>query len=125
MSGVAPLLDPDNTTRLRAALGSANYTSNGIADRIGPAAVEGVRRGDLRGLLRATNDPDRLATLIRLFIAGRLCSRAAVEKAFAPLSLHAAYEAGLLEAEADGIRATVDLDLYGAGDWWVLSDVDV
>jgi methylase of polypeptide subunit release factors len=135
MSGVAPLLESDDITRLREALASAKYTSAGIAERIGPTAVEGVRRGDLRGLLRATSEgvtsegatsgPDRLATLIRLFIAGRPCSRAAVQAALAPLGLEAAYEAGLVEPDADAIRAAVDLDLYGEGDWWVLSDVDV
>ena len=40
--------------RLREALGPAGYTSHGIADRIGPAAVAAVRRNDFRALLRAT-----------------------------------------------------------------------
>ncbi|HLT11550.1 MAG TPA: methyltransferase [Micromonosporaceae bacterium] len=126
------LLDPDGVARLREALTTAGYTSIGIAERIGPAAVAAVRRNDLRALLRAT-DPatgdgaDRLATLIRLFIAGRTEPVAAVAAALEPLPLSDAVQANLVEPDGDGLRAAVDLDVYTGHtgtDWWVLSDVD-
>jgi methylase of polypeptide subunit release factors len=120
----AALLAADDIDRLREALRSADYTADGIAGRVGPAAVEGVRRNDLRGLLRATTDRDRLATLIRIFIAGRDEPADAVAAALAPLRLERARAAGLVEpAEVGGtVRAAVDLDVYH--DWWILSDVD-
>ncbi len=122
-----PLLDADGIARLRDALGGAGYTSAGIAERIGPAAVEAVRRNDLRALLRVTRDGgDPLATLIRLFIGGQTESTEAVTRALAPLPLAAAVEAGLIQAYGQGFVAAVDLDVYGdpAGDWWVVSDLD-
>ena len=61
MDPVQALLAPADVDRLRDALGAAGYTSTGIAARIGPAAVEAVRRNDFRALLRATTDRDRLA----------------------------------------------------------------
>jgi hypothetical protein len=126
MHEVRPLLPPGDVARLREALASAGYTSAGIADRIGPAPVEAVRRNDFRGLLRATTDGDRLATLIRLFIAGSAEPPPAVAAALAPLPLAAALEAGLVRTDGPTVTAAVDLDLYGDGgsDWWVLSDVD-
>lgn len=127
-----PLLPPDDLLRLREALEAADYTSAGIAARIGPEAVTAVKRGDLRGLLRATNpldprDRDPLATLIRLFLAGTTEPAEAVTRALAPLPLEAAVRGGLVEAYGDGLHAAVDLDVYTAHtgrDYWILSDLD-
>jgi hypothetical protein len=126
MDNPRPLLAADDVARLREALGSAGYTSLGIAARIGPAAVAAVRHNDFRGLLRATESPDRLATLIRVYLAGQTEPEVAVTAALAPLPLADAVAAGLVERDGDGLRAGVDLDVYGddAGDWWVLSDLD-
>jgi methylase of polypeptide subunit release factors len=123
MTAVTPLLAIDEIARLADALTAANYTSAGIAGRIGEAAVAAVRRNDFRALLRATTGGDRLATLIRLFLAGQTESASAVAAALAPLPLPAAVEAGLVEPYGDGIHAGLDLDVYG--EWWVLSDLDV
>jgi Methyltransferase small domain len=125
---VDALLPPDDIARLRDALGAAEYTSHAIAARIGPTAVDAVRRGDFRGLLRATADRDRLATLVRLFLAGQTEPVDAVAAALAPLPVAAAVAAGLVEAYGDGLHAGVDLDVYTGHtgqDWWVLSDLDV
>jgi methylase of polypeptide subunit release factors len=122
MTAVTPLLAIDDIARLAEALTAANYTSAGIADRIGEPAVAAVRRNDFRALLRATTGGDGLATLIRLFLAGQTESASAVAGALAPLPLAAAVEAGLVEPYGDGIHAGLDLDVYG--DWWVLSDLD-
>ena len=119
------LLAADDIGRLREALLTANYTAAGIADRIGPAAVDAVRRNDFRALLRATGDGDRLATLIRVFIAGASEPADAVAAALAPLALERAVAAGLVEPDASAlsnVRSAVDLDVYH--DWWILSDVD-
>jgi methylase of polypeptide subunit release factors len=126
---VEPLLAPDDVARLREALQAADYTSAAIAERIGPRAVEGVRRGDLRGLLRATREvDDPLSTLIRLFLAAQTEPTEAVERALHPLPLAAAVAGGLVEVYGDGLHAGVDLDVYTGHtgtDFWVLSDLDV
>jgi hypothetical protein len=123
MVAVEPLLAADDIARLVDALTRAGYTSTGIAERIGPAAVEAVRRNDFRALLRATTDRDALATLVRLFLGGQTEPSAAVQIALDPLPLDTAVAAGLVEAYRDGLRAAVDLDVYG--DSWVLSDPDL
>lgn len=128
MDEVRALLDPGGIAQLRDALGSAGYSSGGIAARIGPAAVDAVRRNDFRALLRETVERDRLATLIRLFLAGQTESVAAVTAALAPLPLGSAVAAGLIEPHADGMVAALDLDVYtghSGQDFWVLSDLDV
>ena len=128
MSETRPLLDDDDLSRLREALAGADYTSTGIAARIGPDAVDAVRRNDFGAMRGATaNADDAAATLIRLFLAGQTEPAAAVAAALAPLPLDVALTAGLVEAYGGGIHASVDLDVYGDGshDWWVLSDLDV
>ena len=122
------LLDDGGIGRLRAALIAAGYTSAGIAARIGPAATAAVKRGDFRAALRSTVDRDPLATLIRLFICGKIEPIGSVEAA---LPVRPLVEAGILVRVEDGwahgrgehgIRAGVDLEPYGDS-WWVVSDL--
>jgi SAM-dependent methyltransferase len=116
---VEALLDDRGMGRLRAALIAAGYTSAGIAARIGPAATAAVKRGDFRAALRSTVDRDPLATLIRLFICGKIEPIGPVEAA---LPVRPLLEAGILVGGDDGIRAGVDLEPYGDS-WWVVSDL--
>jgi hypothetical protein len=113
-----PLLDAAGIERLREALRAAAYTSSGIADRIGPAATAALRRDDFRAALRATEERDPLATLIRLFVCGQREPDSAVAAA---LPLDELRAAGLLASDVDGTRATVDLEPYGEH-WWVVAD---
>lgn len=117
-----PLLDPAGIDQLREALTSAGYTSAGIARRLGPAATAAVSRRDFRAALRATAEPDRLATLIRVFVCGRTEPAGAVAAALAPLPVADALAAGLLEPHRDGLRQGLDLEPYGER-WWVVADV--
>lgn len=116
------LLSPAGVEQLRAALTGAGYTSSGIAERLGSAATSGLTRNDFRAALRATEERDPLATLIRLFVCGQTEPEAAVTAALAPLPLAEALAAGLVERYGDGLRQGVDLEPYGDA-WWVLSDV--
>ena len=128
MSDVEALLDQHDLARLREALGTAGYTSQGIAGRIGAPAVEAVRRNDFRAMLRETIDRDPLATLIRLFLAGQTEPVEAVKAALHPLSLDSAAAAGIVESYGDGLHAGIDVDVYTGHtgqDWWVVSDLDV
>jgi methylase of polypeptide subunit release factors len=115
------LLDPAGIDRLRTALSTAGYTATGVADRLGPAAVRAVERGDTRAAVRATGSGDPLDTLIRLFICGRTEPREAVAAALPLPDVAAAAAVGLVEPHQDGYRAGVELEPYG--DWWVVSDV--
>jgi hypothetical protein len=84
------LLSPAGVDRLRTALSNARYTSNGIADRLGPTATGGMARNDYRATLSATEDRDPLATLIRLFICEQIEPEEAVAVALAPLTVEEA-----------------------------------
>lgn len=116
------LLSPAGVEKLRTALTGANYTSSGIATRLGPEATAGLTRNDFRAALRATEDRDPLAALIRVFVCGQTEPEAAVTAALAPLPLSEAVECGLVERFGDGLRQGVDLEPYGDS-WWVLADV--
>jgi methylase of polypeptide subunit release factors len=113
---VQPLLDASATAELRDALLAADYTSTGIAGRLGPAATAAVQSNDFRAALRATSSGDALDTLIRLFVCGQTEPLDVVAEA---LPLSAATD--LLDADGDGARAAVELEPYG--DWWVLADL--
>ncbi|MBB5872360.1 methylase of polypeptide subunit release factors [Allocatelliglobosispora scoriae] len=115
------LLDPADTARLREALSSAGFTPAGIAERLGPVAMEAAGREDFRPTLATTVERDRLNTLIRLFLAGQIEAEADVASALKPLPLARALEAELIEFVSGGIRAGVDLDLYG--DFLVVADL--
>ncbi len=116
------LLPDDGIHRLHDALTSANYTADGIAERLGPDITAAVAKNDFRAALRATEDRDPLATLIRLYICGQTEPRAAVARAFKGLSLDEAAGAELVIETQDGITAGLDLEPYGS-DWWILSDL--
>ena len=98
-----PLLDPAGIGMLRAALRAAGYTSGGVADRIGPQATAALGRADHRAALRATEDRDPLATLIRLFICAQAEPHDVAEDALAevaePIVAHLV-ERGFLEVVA-------------------------
>jgi Methylase of polypeptide chain release factors len=116
------LLSPAGVDQLREALTAARYTSSGIAERLGPQATAALARNDFRAALRATMDPDPLATLIRVFVCGQTEPEASVRAALAPLPLEEALAGGLVEPYGDGLRQGVDLEPYG-DNWWILSDV--
>ncbi|MEH1028980.1 DUF7782 domain-containing protein [Micromonospora profundi] len=116
------LLSPAGVDALRSALTRAGFTSDGIAGRLGAQATGSVARNDYRAALRATEDRDPLATLIRVFICDQTESEPTVAAALAPLTVAEALAGGLVERHGDGLRAGVDLEPYGE-DWWVLADV--
>lgn len=115
------ILDHADTDRFREALASAGFTSAGIAERLGPAAMESAGREDFRPALAMTEKGDRLDTLIRLFLAGQMESEKAITLALHPLPLSRALDAELVEFVAGGFRAGVDLDLYG--DFIIVADL--
>src|SRR6185312_437024 len=102
------LLSAADTDRLRDALTSADYTSSGIAERLGPEITAAVARNDFRAALRATEDRDALATFIRLYVCGQTEPESSVRRAFKDLDLDTALAAELILKDADGYAAGID-----------------
>jgi methylase of polypeptide subunit release factors len=116
------ILDPTGTAQLREALVSADFTQDGVAARIGPQAWESAGREDFRATLAATDGADDpLGVLVRVFLAGQTVPAALADRALGDLPLDQALSVGVLAATEDGVRAGVDLDIYG--DWWVVADL--
>jgi methylase of polypeptide subunit release factors len=113
------LLPADGLARLRDALTGAGYTSTGIADRLGPAATDALKRNDFRAAIEATGSGDALDTLIRLYEIGLTEPKEHVARA---LNLDDALTAGLVEPHENGYRAGVDLEPYG-DEWWIVADL--
>lgn len=88
------LLSPAGVDALRTALTRATFTANGIAERLGPQTTGAVARNDFRAALRATEERDPLATLIRVFICDQTESEATVAAALAPLTVEEALAGG-------------------------------
>ncbi len=107
----------EDVRRLREAL--TDFTSEGIAERLGDAATDALARNDYREALRVTKGGDRLDTLIRLFLCGTDEPDDAIERALHPLPLASARACGLIK----GTQAGLDLEPYH--DWWLLADLPI
>lgn len=113
------LLPTDLLRAMREALIRANYTSDGIAERLGKDATAATKRNDFRQALARTAEPDPLNTLIRLFIAGQDEPADAVSQA---LNFDDALQMGLIKQRGDQVTAGLDLEPYGPLEW-VVSDL--
>src|SRR3954454_510566 len=123
---IEAMLPGDELELLRTAL--ADYTVEGVHERLGWVGQAALARGDLAGVARSVSGArDPLATLIRLFLVGGEVEVPAARSAFAPLWVEAACTGGLLESSAGSVRAVVDIRPYAeqdsdAADWWLVSD---
>ena len=118
----------DDVRRVRDALIAADYTVDGVAARLGGAAMAALHRHETVPADRASGAPDgsegdghgpgsghgdggdALGTLIRLFLLQRSVSRRVVAAAL-PIDLAA--RSGLIEVGDTDVRAAVDLRPYG------------
>ncbi|MEV0270735.1 methyltransferase [Hamadaea sp. NPDC050747] len=108
--------------QLRDALVDAEFTQAGVAARIGPEAWAAAEHEDFRATLAATDGADDpLGVLVRVFLAGQTEREETVAAALGRLPLPQALASGLLERAEGGLRAGIDLDIYG--DWWVVADL--
>ena len=111
--------------RLRQAFEAAAYTSDGVAELLGPVALAALARSETVPALRRTDDGSPLATLVRLFLLQRTVGEAAAARA---LPVVDGIALGVLERDGADVRARLDVRPYGeaaAGDppWWVVSDL--
>ncbi|MEZ0053057.1 hypothetical protein ABIA30_004084 [Mycobacterium sp. MAA66] len=117
-------LDDALLDALEADLRSAGYTTDGVAELLGPDANAALGRGVWWPALRATGE-DRLSTLIRLFLLGTDEPAPRAAAAFPSLSLEELSAAGVLEV-LDTVRAILDVRPHSDGerDFYVVSDQD-
>lgn len=114
---------PDHAAALREALLAADFTADGLLDRLGAPAYAALARSEMVPALRATRGDTPLDTLVRLFLLQR---PVAEERARAALPLAECVADGWV-SRADGtVRAGVDVRPYGGPDgedWFIVSDL--
>lgn len=112
------------TPRLREALLAADFTADGLLERLGAPAYAALARSETVPALRATRGDSPLDTLVRLFLLQRPVPAAAAALA---LPLEESVEDGWLVRGADDlIRAAVDVRPYSGPegqDWFIVSDL--
>ncbi|MCE5292301.1 MAG: methyltransferase [Nocardiaceae bacterium] len=111
---------------LRDALDRVGFTVESISEALGPAAHAALDRGEPVPVRRASKTAGELGTLIRLFLLGDPVVEHELRVALAPVNIHEAVAAGLLDRDGDNLTAALDLralDL-GNGPVWVLSDLE-
>lgn len=118
-SAPTPLLDADGIARLREALAAANFTSQGLTERLGPA-LSTTAFPDKNAVLATLGTDEAIIVLHRLFQTRQVLPASAVESALRPLPLSEALSAELVEHVDGGIRAKIEL--RPVEHWWFLSD---
>ncbi|WP_098023484.1 methyltransferase [Streptomyces sp. st115] len=115
----------DHAAGLREALLAADFTADGLLDRLGAPAYAALARSETVPALRATRGDTPLDTLVRLFLLQR---PVAEERARAALPLDECVADGWVTRAADDgtVRASVDVRPYGGPDgedWFIVSDL--
>ena len=110
--------------RLRAALESAGYTYDGVADLLGATAHAALSRNETTPGMRRTGDGSPLATLTRLWLLQAPVGLDVADRAL-PGLVGPLEDLGILERSGHEVRALVDVRPYADEDhdWWVLSDL--
>ncbi len=110
--------------RLRAALESAGYTYDGVADLLGATAHAALSRNETTPGMRRTGDGSPPATLTRLWLLQAPVGVDVADRAL-PGLVGPLEDLGILERSGDEVRALVDVRPYADEDhdWWVLSDL--
>ncbi|GAB3587845.1 DUF7059 domain-containing protein [Calidifontibacter terrae] len=137
-------LRPDSALldALRADLLAADFTVEGVQQRLGPVAAAALHREQAIPARRAVRGDDPLGVLIRLFTLGCAESTQAIDAALPTTGAAGLVTLGLTSSQQDSSqtgsspsqssqgqssnhRARFDLRPYGADDhrWWLLSDL--
>jgi methylase of polypeptide subunit release factors len=110
--------------QLRAALETAGFTYDGVADLLGTTAHAALSRNETLPGLRRTSGGTPVETLTRLFLLQAPVSLAEAEAALPGLVDRLCVE-GLLERSVGEVAARLDVRPYADGerDLWVVSDL--
>ena len=117
-------MKPELIDALGTDLRAAGYTTDGVAELLGPDADAALGRGVWWPALHATGD-DPLSTLIRMFLLGNDEPADQVQAALPSVPLADLAAAGVLEV-TDTVRAALDIRPHSDGlrDFLVVSDQD-
>ncbi|WP_280506181.1 DUF7059 domain-containing protein [Nocardia farcinica] len=111
---------------LREALTRVRYDADTLLEVLGPETHAALGRSEPVPVRRAARDAGELGVLIRLLLLGDPVPEREAAAALAPVDIDRAVAAGLLERDGDLVGAALDLRPLdaGAGNRWVLSDLD-
>ena len=109
---------------------SAGYTTDNVAQLVGPTAIAALDRQQpvpaRRSLMKPLSEGNCLAGLISCFMLGDPISFELASAIFSTVTLDGAKRLNLVTTNEDGdIIATVDISAYATdhpGDMWVVSD---
>lgn len=90
----------------------AGYTDSGILEALGIRDIVSIRGDDVELLLRRTEQPTPLNTLIRLFCIEAPCAISDFSRAVAPMSAREWAEAGLVTVNDTTVRACLKILPY-------------
>jgi methylase of polypeptide subunit release factors len=107
---------------LRGAFGSAGYTVDGVAERLGAQATGALARNETAPAVRRTGSGDALDTMIRLFLLQRTVPEDLVYKAVPGVDLVAL---GIVRTSGGEARAVLDVRPFAEDgrEWWVVADL--
>ena len=115
--------DPALLAALHAALRRRDFTHDGVARLLGPAATAALERDQavpalrvLEPLLESAGEDRGLAGVVVLFLLGRPVPGDVLAEALAPVTPGQLARLGLVEETAGGLSAAVDLRPYAADD---------
>lgn len=120
----APLAD--DPAALRRALIAARFTTDGIAECLGPVAFSALHREQrLPADLATRENPSPVATLVRLFALGLPVGVRQLDRALPGWDTARLRNAGLVRVEGSRAWASYDMRPYGdeTHQWWLASDL--
>jgi Methyltransferase small domain len=117
-------LDAGVVEGLRAALSSASYTVDAVAELLGDTAHRALGRNETVPALRRTRGESTLDTLTRLWPLQVAVDAGAAQRAL-PGLIEPLCRAGVLERSVSEVRALADVRPYSDDehDWWVVADL--
>jgi SAM-dependent methyltransferase len=104
--------DPQDSLRAKACFADRGFTDAAVLDKLQLSELGELKEGDVAGLVERTSGGSPLETLIRLFLVGTRVATAAAAEALAPLDLATWVEAGLVEADPQGVRGRFRIQPY-------------
>ncbi|WP_328397350.1 DUF7782 domain-containing protein [Nocardia sp. NBC_00416] len=112
--------------QLRTALTRVGYDADTLLEALGADAHSALGRGEPVPVRRAAREAGELGLLVRLLLLGDALDEHEAAAALAPVRIGDAVAAGLLTREGGAVRAALDLRPMdtGAGNRWILSDLD-
>ncbi|WP_112241361.1 DUF7059 domain-containing protein [Kribbella monticola] len=110
--------------QLRAEFGAAEYTVDGVAERLGVQANNALARNETTLAASRTAAGEPIDAMIRLFLLQRPVPETTARKAF-PQTFPQLLALGITQQHGDEVTAAVDIRPYAEDErqWWVVADL--